>query len=150
MEHDCNGLITLCCSISSPRLTFLSRNLEISQEWLDKESDCQTGIPSRVQRVKSFAEAASAELLSIRLLAEFTEAALPRTEHDRTIVSSLVHVASIDLLRVRRFRERPHTADRTVRREKFPGGSMPRCQLESPRNRCLKHTLVTLLRQCAT
>lgn len=68
-------------------------------------SDCQ----ARVQRVKSFAEAASAELLSIRLLAEFTEAALPRTEHDRTIVSSLVHVASIDLLRVRRFRERPHT-----------------------------------------
>lgn len=112
-------------------------------------SNCQAGKPSRVQRVKSFAEAASAELLSIRLLAEFTEDALPRTKRDRTIASSPVHVASIDLLRVRWFRERPHTVVLSAVKSS-PADRSPRCQLESARNRCLKHTLVTLLRQCAT
>lgn len=57
-------------------------NASVAQECLDKrKSDRRTGKPSRVQRVKSFAEAeeASAELLSIRSLAEFTEAFYERS-----------------------------------------------------------------------
>lgn len=109
-------------------------------------SDCQAGKPSRVQRVKSFAEAASAELLSIRLLAEFAEDALPRTERDRER-SSRRRFTWLLLI----YYESPVSRKTTQRREKFPGGSIPRCQSESARNHCLKHTLVTLLHtQCAT